>query len=396
VKKYSSDVRMIILSSNDPTNFPNLKPNILHAGIWFSACIGPPASKNYERKKGPSMTQQLILISSLITCISLMSCTQESTGYRGAQTISQSPSNGQPIILDDDDDFAGDDDFEVSDKPKGSKDKKPEPEPSSTPVPTYCGGLGIVGGTPTNMNDMVAKSTVRLIIGQGMCTGTIIGPNQISTAAHCLEDNPAVNTMQIQFGVTPATSPDVKVKGYSVHPDYKGLPIGQNGYANVRLFDVAVIAFDGKIPQGFGIAPVGSTANLQAGTEVILAGYGAYSDNDMQERPLTQVKKAVALFDRNFKEIQLQVGGQQGGCYGDSGGPSYILSENGMCLKTLSTTTGPGRSGNGTCTQGSGTLMDITAHQGWMSCAYEKLGVPLPYLLKDESKEACDRTMVVQ
>ncbi|WP_218109752.1 trypsin-like serine protease [Oligoflexus tunisiensis] len=331
-----------------------------------------------------------------MACIPIIGCTQESAGYRGSQTSANAPvGNQNPILADDEEDSEGEDDIDA-DKPKGSKDPKPEPKPTSTPVPTYCGGLGIVGGTPTNMNDMVAKSTVRLIIGQGMCTGTIIGPNQISTAAHCLEESPAINTMQIQFGIMPATSPDVKVKGYSVHPDYKGLAIGQNGYPNVRLFDVAVIAFDGKIPQGFGIAPVGSTANLQAGTEVTLAGYGAYSDDDMQDRPLTQVKKAVALFDRNFKEIQLQVGGQQGGCFGDSGGPSYILSENGMCLKTLSTTTGPGRSGDGSCTQGSGTLMDITAHQGWMSCAYEKLGTPLPYLLKDESKDACDRTTVVQ
>lgn len=196
--------------------------------------------------------------------------------------------------------------------------------------------------------------------------------------------------------MTPATDPNVKPKGYALHPDYKGLNITANGYPAERLFDVAVIAFDGKIPTGYAIAPVGSTASLQPGVEVILAGYGAYSDNDMQERPLTQVRKAVALFDRNYKEIQLAVGGQKGGCYGDSGGPSYIMSENGKCLKALSTTTGPGRSGDGTCTQGSGTLMDITSHQGWMSCAYEKLGSPLAYLLKDESKDACDRTTVTR
>jgi hypothetical protein len=330
---------------------------------------------------------QVFIVVSMILFLPVTGCDSRSQGYRGTQT------SGTTSAVESQDSKVS---VEDSAKDKSTADQTEgqasPPAPGQRPPTDYCGSLSIVGGSPVTMNEMVAKSTVRLIIGDGSCTGTLIGPNQISTAAHCLEQNPTVATIQIQFGIVPAADPNVKVKGYAVHPDYKGLDIGPNGYPAARLFDVAVISFEGKIPAGYAIAPVGSTANLQAGTEVILAGYGAYSDNDMQERPLTQVKKAVALFDRTYKEIQLAVGGQQGGCYGDSGGPSYILSDNGMCLKTLSTTTGPGRSGDGTCAQGSGTLMDITAHQGWMSCAFEKLGSPLAYLLKDESKDACDRT----
>ncbi len=338
------------------------------------------------------MSNHRFSVGILFLCLPINGCSPASKGYTGTQT-----SVSAPVVENENETIAAQDEAASdSSDSTASDDKKPNPMTPPASVPNYCGGLGIVGGTATTANDMVAKSTVRLIIGQGSCTGTIIGPNQISTAAHCLETNPVFSTIQIEFGIIPAASPDVKVKGYSVHPDYKGLGLTQNGYPNLRLFDVAVIAFDGKIPQGFGIAPVGSTANLQPGAEVILAGYGAYTDTDMQERPLTQVRKPVALFDRNFKEIQLQVGGQKGGCYGDSGGPSYVMSENGLCLKTLSTTTGPGRSGNGTCAEGSGTLMDITAHQGWMSCAFEKLGSPLAYLLKDESKDACDRTAVAK
>lgn len=338
------------------------------------------------------MCKQFFIVILMIICLPSAGCTPQKKGYSTTQV------SGTTTAVESEDSVIADDDEvdDSDDTPEKSGEKSPESPKGMTPPPDYCGSLKIVGGTAVAMEDMVAKSTVRLIIGEGLCTGTIIGPNQISTAAHCLEGNPVFSTIQVQFGVVPATSPDVKVKGYSVHPDYTGLGLGETGYPNRRLFDVAVIAFDGKIPQGFGIAPVGSTTQLQTGTEVILAGYGAYSDNDMQDRPLTQVKKAVALFDRNYKEIQLQVGGQKGGCFGDSGGPSYIMSENGQCLKTLSTTTGPGRSGNGTCTEGSGTLMDITAHQGWMSCAFEKLGSPLPYLLKDESKDACDRTTVAK
>lgn len=254
-------------------------------------------------------------------------------------------------------------------------------------------GFGIVGGQEASMQDLLARTTVKLLIDNSYCTGTIIGPNQISTAAHCFETMPT--SVQIGWGINGTPSAGTVATAWSVHPRYADM-FGQNGaFREQVLYDVAVVTFSGPIPTGYGIAPVGSTQGLQSGTEITLAGYGAISENDQSSPEVLRFVTKAATFDPNFKEVQLEVGGGTGGCYGDSGGPSYITDpQRPACLRTLSTTTGPGRNNvSGSCDEGSGTLMDITLYQGWMSCTFEKMGAPLAYLNKADGSEVdCAQT----
>jgi hypothetical protein len=255
----------------------------------------------------------------------------------------------------------------------------------------------IVGGDAASQDDLVTRSTVKIHLGNGHCTGTLIGLNQVVTAAHCFQEITSASQISLGFGGSGSVDPGLRVTGAMRHPSYQGiLGTEENGYLDVTFYDVAVITFEGTIDDQYYPVVVGSTEDeVSSGTEVIVAGYGAYSEQDNLLRPLTQVNTTVDEVLTDLREIQLTGGEGKGACYGDSGGPTYVFDQTQSCLKVVGTTTGPGRNSNYTCNYGSGTMMDITTYKGWIKCALEDLGSPLGYLDSDSSEQACQNNEAI-
>ena len=270
----------------------------------------------------------------------------------------------------------------------------------------------IVGGQAARSSDLVTKSTVKVLLNGGHCTGTLIGPNQILTAAHCFQLEPnsptdlSVNFLSdpsdvaIGLGVQGSVAQNLRVESILPHPRYEGI-LGNpstNRYADIVFYDVALITFSGTLPSSYRPVVIGdSSTEVRAGTSVYVSGYGAYSENDQTLRPLTSVTTTVDSVNQ-FREIQLSIDANdpKGACYGDSGGPTYVYSESLSCLKLVGSTTGPGRLSNYTCDQGSGTMMDVTSYRGWIKCSLEQMGAPLNYLRNDGSESDCSRNSIIQ
>jgi hypothetical protein len=174
-----------------------------------------------------------------------------------------------------------------------------------------CGEVSepIFGGTTDGGSlDLVATMRAALVSidttgGTSLCTGTIVAPGRVLTAAHCkMED---VLVVRAPFSGQAAQS-----RHMTVHP----------------ALDAMVVELASEV--GFTAALPPSPADVDAGwigKEAQMAGFGRTEDGRRGE--LRYVKEPVV--DVRPDEIWVDGNGASGACDGDSGGPLVGLDDQG-------------------------------------------------------------------
>lgn len=175
------------------------------------------------------------------------------------------------------------------------------------------------------------------------CTGTLISPTVMLTAAHC---NPGVSNVKVTFEAVVQNAAVMYTGRFVAHPNYRA---GQDD-----PHDIAVIVFDREVK---GITPArlptaGLFDTLKAngllnGTKYTAAGYGGQERSfDAQGKPYIAyedkreyaVSEFGALNSAWLRLSQNLSTGDSGTCYGDSGGPNFIGAGSGETKVIAGTT----------------------------------------------------------
>jgi V8-like Glu-specific endopeptidase len=141
----------------------------------------------------------------------------------------------------------------------------------------------------------------------GACSGTVIAPRAILTAAHCIPGT--VRSVRMFLG----SGAEVVAESFVAHPDYRG------GTSS----DVAIVI----MPQPIGRTPIPLLLSRDArvGETAVIAGWGRNQLDipSTLRAGVTTISASGSLLETQFSASVSSV------CSGDSGGP-ILLSEGGV------------------------------------------------------------------
>lgn len=184
----------------------------------------------------------------------------------------------------------------------------------------------IVGSLPTVENDPLLLSTVPIYYyGYFTCSGVVVAPNLVLTAAHCIHNRPEKNNISIRLD-------DFQTEIFAEDAQY--YYEGKNANKLWPIGDIAWIKLNTNLPESIPVISIAKPSlhdDLDR-TLVNLYGYGstAYENEDVEVLRYTQSEVYKIYWGGPFKGILvIDSPVDYGPCRGDSGGPLIHLASDG-------------------------------------------------------------------
>ena len=194
----------------------------------------------------------------------------------------------------------------------GGGGESPEPIPSDA-----CGVIGlpskIIHGTACG--NLSQSPVVRIVMvdssgKEGFCTGTMITPEAVLTAAHCITLTNPVRVV-IAYGEPLASAILVDASDWYVHPAFHVDASGVEA-------DVAVVRLQRQVP--LPTLPILTSQGVTENELVSIFGYGQDENGDFDAEQLKSGDMRVTQVTTLYVQADYEGEGSNT-CLGDSGGP---------------------------------------------------------------------------
>ncbi|KHD87783.1 MAG: protease [Bdellovibrio sp. ArHS] len=221
-------------------------------------------------------------------------------------------------------------------------------EPTSCEVSGHS--FGIVGGKTLGSGNELSSSTVMVVHidddkKESVCTGTLIDDDKVLTAAHCTQRFAGTTVIAFSNNVDCVLNAPKRtlrmVVQRAIPDDYI---YSKNTSWTNSSYDLAILKFRGGLAPGYKVRELPSAGfQINAADTLVMAGYGVTNENTKDSGLLRFTTASgerisdrfhLALANHVIKIPQTLVLEQQdnGVCKGDSGGPLYAKTPQGLVL----------------------------------------------------------------
>lgn len=191
---------------------------------------------------------------------------------------------------------------------------------------------GVVGGIEATANSPVMRHTVGLFDSreQYMCSGTLIAPQIILTAAHCIPER-GIGALKVIFSNKIANvNPSLTrlVAAAVTHPKY-------NPDQVTDTYDIALVKIFGVAPENYQPASLLLPGTpIEQNMPLLVAGFGINKAWIFKRGEGVLRYQTLTVNDPRYGngELVMYQSRKKGACSGDSGGPAFLERDGQLIL----------------------------------------------------------------